>query len=398
MKRGILETFFIRLTIFIFLLTPANSAKDSNELDRILDRVWETKNSKIQANLLRGTLSALDGLKNVKAPAAWKKINHGIMKGSNDELKQLALQLSQIFGDQTALKAALALVLDDRESLSSRKIILNSLLNAQYEDLQYSLKDLLKGPLRREAIRAYGIFDNPDNPRILLSYYGESDDSHRRTIIETLATREKYATSIVTALKKGQIQRKDIPGYVVRNLQKLLGRKFTKVYGEIQQMPRDKTKLIAKYKRLAKSKKFNRANASRGRMIYNRTCAACHVLFGSGGKIGPDLTGSNRPDLDYILLNIIDPNFDVPEGYRMVTIKKKDGQVLVGNIIFEDEGKLVLNMVGNQSTVIKSDIVSRSIAKVSLMPEGLLSTITENEFVDLIKYLQSDHQVEVSSQ
>ncbi|WP_337994463.1 hypothetical protein [Lentisphaera marina] len=56
-------------------------------------------------------------------------------------------------------------------------------------------------------------------------------------------------------------------------------------------------------------------------------------MYDFGGLIGPDLTGSNRADTDYVLLNIIDPSFDVPDNYRMATIKSKSGQIFMGNII-----------------------------------------------------------------
>ena len=71
------------------------------------------------------------------------------------------------------------------------------------------------------------------------------------------------------------------------------------------------------------------------------------------GKIGPELTGSNRADPDYILLNMLDPSYDVPEGYRLVTVTAKDGRVYAGNVKEEDGTRLVLNMVGQTSVIAK---------------------------------------------
>ena len=175
----------------------------------------------------------------------------------------------------------------------------------------------------------------------------------------------------------------------------MLGEKFTEVYGEIQEVSQDKSKLIAKYKAKLDSKDFLKASAVKGRAVYQATCAACHKMFEAGGIIGPDLTGSNRADKDYILLNIIDPSFDVPEGYRMVTVTKKGGQVLVGSIGEEDDQKIVLKMVGTKVVIPKSEIVSRKVSKVSMMPEGLLNNLSDKDFFNLIKYLQTDKQVEL---
>ena len=71
---------------------------------------------------------------------------------------------------------------------------------------------------------------------------------------------------------------------------------------------------IAKYKKLLTPGFVAKADASRGREVYNRTCLSCHIMFGEGGKVGPDLTGSNRGDLDYLLLNILDPSGDIPDA------------------------------------------------------------------------------------
>jgi len=96
--------------------------------------------------------------------------------------------------------------------------------------------------------------------------------------------------------------------------------------------------------------------------------------------------------------NIIDPNFDVPEGYRMVTITSRDGRVYAGNVTEEDNTKVVLTMVGQTSVISKADIKTRLVSKISLMPEGLLLTLNDKEFLDLIKYLRTEKQVELPKQ
>ena len=114
-------------------------------------------------------------------------------------------------------------------------------------------------------------------------------------------------------------------------------------------------------------------DAARGRAIYNKTCASCHTLYGAGGKIGPDLTGSNRANLDYILLNSVDPSYDVPEGYKMVIIQTVDGRVLNGVIAEENAQNVVLKTVEQPRVVVlKKDIEVRRISPKSMMPDGQL--------------------------
>ena len=120
---------------------------------------------------------------------------------------------------------------------------------------------------------------------------------------------------------------------------------------------------------------------------------ACHKMYGEGGIVGPDLTGSNRADLNYLLLNIIDPSGDIPDAYKMVTVTTKNGQILAGSVTEEDDQRLVLSMVGQKTTVAKSDIKSRETSDVSMMPEGLLKTLTPDEVLNLFKYMQTKEQV-----
>ena len=50
--------------------------------------------------------------------------------------------------------------------------------------------------------------------------------------------------------------------------------------------------------------------------MFAKTCQQCHTLYGVGGKVGPDITGSNRPNLDYLLENILDPSAVIPNDYK----------------------------------------------------------------------------------
>jgi len=63
-------------------------------------------------------------------------------------------------------------------------------------------------------------------------------------------------------------------------------------------------------------------------MLFSAVCASCHKLYGEGAALGPDLTGSDRHNLDYLLGNIVDPNAMVPADYRVSAPKLKDGRTL----------------------------------------------------------------------
>ena len=383
------------LTWMLMTLAPVPmQADESGQLEIMVKALNRIESEAAQVNILRGILGGLSGRRDVPTPKSWPALNAKLSASENGDLRSLARQLSQIFGDESANQAALVTLRDATAEPEARRSALKSLLGQRHPDVPAVLEDLFGQPLRLEAIRAYAVYDYAQAPAILLRRYPKFDPIARRAVVETLASRKSYARSLLKALDREKVAKNEVPAYVARSLKVLLGKDFEKVYGEVRDVSDDKSKLMAQYKAKILSQAMEKADASRGRAIYQRTCAACHVMYGEGGKIGPELTGSNRADVDYLLLNVIDPNYDIPEGYRMVTITNKGGQVFVGMVAEEDAGKIVLTMVGQTSVIARTDVKTRVTLKNSLMPEGLLLTLKDNEFLDLIQYLRTEKQVQ----
>ncbi|HKI71476.1 MAG TPA: dehydrogenase, partial [Verrucomicrobiae bacterium] len=122
-------------------------------------------------------------------------------------------------------------------------------------------------------------------------------------------------------------------------------------------------------------------------------CQQCHALFDAGGKVGPDLTGSNRADLDYLLQNIIDPNAVIPNEYRASTIEMKDGRSITC-IVKQQDDKSVTVITQNETLVLpRNEIESVRQSELSMMPEGLLAPLQDQEVRDLLYYLSRPGQV-----
>ena len=157
----------------------------------------------------------------------------------------------------------------------------------------------------------------------------------------------------------------------------------------------NKLKEIAKYKKLLQAKPAKPANLSRGRALYQRTCAQCHKLYGEGGEIGPDITGSNRNNLDYLLTNMLDPNAEIPNDYRTTILRTKDNRILVG-VVRRSEGQSVtMATPAEVVTVSKSDVASIEQQNFSMMPEGLVLAFKQDELHDLVAYLRGTGQVQL---
>jgi putative heme-binding domain-containing protein len=150
---------------------------------------------------------------------------------------------------------------------------------------------------------------------------------------------------------------------------------------------------MAKLKSQLTPERLAEANVSQGRALFQKTCATCHVMYGQGKNAGPDLTGGNRKNLDYLLENVVDPNAAVATDFRMSVLALKDGRVLNGVVVGKTDKVLTVQTQTESVFVAREDIDETRPTDASLMPEGLLGTLSEEQIRDLVGYLQTSQQV-----
>ena len=373
------------------------ASNDFESFQLVVSAVGSTTDTSVQAALLKGMLLGLEGRRSVRAPEGWSTLSNTLACSTSASVRQHALALSQIFGDTVAVASALECVQDSSVAAAQRCSTLSLLLGQQNQEASQLLKVLIDEPaLTLSAIRGYAVVRNDEAPAVLISRYSKLNAQQQRAVVETLASRKAYAEALLEALKMNQIQPSAVPVQVARSLKNLLGKKFTDVYGALPVVGAEREHLIKKYKKLCKPSAVAAADASRGRAVFQKTCAACHVLYGEGGKVGPELTGANRANLDYILLNSVYPSLDVPHAYRTVSVLTVDGRVVNGVLAEEDGTKIVLRTPEQPRVVIaKEDIDFRKISPQSMMPDGQLDAMKPQEVIDLVKYLRTTEQVEL---
>ena len=381
----------LALLVALLYCSFLSGASESSTLQMLARAIANSDNESVQISLMKGMLKSLEGRRGIDAPESWVDVRGNVSSSDNAEAKRLLQELSQIFGDEDAALEALNTVRNQSANAGERQGALRSLLAQRNDALAIELETLLDdSELRTSAIRAFGIMPQPGAARLLLNRYRGFDMSDRRVVIETLATRIEYARELLGSLRSGAIEKSEIPTYAARTLESMLGSDFSEVYGDAAALSGDKDALFEKYRKLLTPEIMTNADPFEGKVVFDRTCAACHLMYGEGGEIGPDLTGSNRANLDYILLNILDPSADIPDSYKMVTVTTHEGQTLVGSIAEENGRRIVLNSVGQKQIVAKQDIKSRVVSDISMMPEGLLMTLKDDEVANLIQYLRTE--------
>ena len=125
-----------------------------------------------------------------------------------------------------------------------------------------------------------------------------------------------------------------------------------------------------------------------GAEVYTKKCAACHQLKGKGALVGPQLDGLGNRGSDRIIEDILDPNRNVDVAFRSTTVVTTAGKVLTGLFRREQGDSMIFaDNQGKEFSVPKSEIDEQSKTAISLMPENLAQSISEQEFYDLVSYL-----------
>jgi putative membrane-bound dehydrogenase-like protein len=357
-----------------------------------------TAEDRVPRSYLLGAHEALRGRKHISRPKDWPAEFARLVARPDPDLVENALLLGLDLEEPKAI-ATLRGVVEDRTSpLAMRLRILSALVERQVPGLAADLHALLDQPeLRAAALRALAAYTDATTPEIVLRRFGGFSQSERDDAIATLASRPAWALALLDAIPRGQVSRRDLNASVARQLlafgDRRIAERLEAVWGKVQPTSQQKAELMARYKATLAASPDGPPSASRGRVVYNRTCLQCHRLYDAGGDVGPDLTGSNRANADYILENVLDPSAAVSHDYTLTNVATADGRLISGVIREQTDASLVLQTANERVVVSREDVEAIKPSTTSMMPEGLLERLAPQEVCDLFAYLASSTQV-----
>jgi putative membrane-bound dehydrogenase-like protein len=353
--------------------------------------------------VVAGLEAALAGRRKARKPEAWDGFR-GLLSSSNDRrLHERVRGLEVLFGDGRALEEVRRLALDESASLDERKVALRTLIEGRPADLRAICERLVRVRfLNSVAVRGLALFDDPEIGRSLARNYRSFHPSERPAAIEILVSRPAFAQALLDQVAAGKIRREDITAFHARQILSLgapaLSRRLSEVWGEVRGSADDRRARIAELKKRLDAPTLAAADRGRGRALFDRLCASCHRLHGQGADIGPDLTGSGRENLDYLLENIVDPAATVSADFRMVVVAMRDGRVLNGLVKAPTARTLTLQTQTEALALDRGEIEGIRPSASSLMPDGLLDPLQPDEIRDLIGYLSHPTQVPLPSE
>ncbi|HXT61367.1 MAG TPA: PVC-type heme-binding CxxCH protein [Pirellulales bacterium] len=353
----------------------------------------------VRREIALGAVVGVAGQRKAPAPDAWPAFLASFEAPPADVQESLRT-LGVVFGDGRALGEVRRLALDDKADLDQRRAALKTLIDAKPADLREVCEKLLKVRfLNTTALEGLARFDDPQIGRGLARSYKNFHPSERAAVVETLVSRPGFAAELLAQMAAGAIARGDLSAAQARQIRGFddpkLSARLAEVWGELRDSPQDKQELIDKLKRELSPKRLAAADKRRGRTLFAKSCASCHRLFGAGGEVGPELTGANRKNLDYLLSNMVDPSAVVSKDFLMATLALADGRVVNGIVVAETEAAVTVQTAQAKQVIPRAEIEARAPSKLSLMPDGLLQPLSAAEIADLFAYLTSDTQADL---
>ncbi len=351
---------------------------------------------------LTGLTEGFAGWRQAPQPAAWQEVLAAIKtlpaEARTPQLQQTADELSVLFGDGRALAAIRATALDRTAPAAMRRTALTTLIEARPPDLAEICQTLLADrQLQATAARGLALADDPATARLLVDASRRARGESREAILAAIASRPSFAAALLTAIETATIKPADLPAAIVRQIHALgdaeLSRRLTDAWGQLRESPAEKRQQIAALTEMLAGADQPSADLAAGRLLFQKTCGSCHQLYGEGGNLGPDLTGSGRHDLGYLLENIVDPSAVVNRNWRLSIVLLTDGRVLNGVVLDQNDKTLTLQTLQERLTIPVAEVDEISPTDRSPMPNGLLDQLAEQQIRDLIGYLRHPTQV-----
>lgn len=294
---------------------------------------------------------------------------------------------------QVFFKLAAEWVGDPQRAVSDRLAAVNLLAEGDYQTSGNELLQLLApqhpAEVQSAAIRALGRMIPLDKLPMLVerSRWQAYSPGVREVVFSILMSDAKRLPTLLAAIEADAI-----PAWMVnserRNL--LLRHKD----------PAIRTQADNLFKRLTPEDRINTfeqtkpvlqlsGNAVNGRTLFQQHCASCHTFAGSGHLVGPDLTGIRNQPAEAILLHIVVPEQEVLPIYTAYNVETRSGESYSGLLATESSGSITLRMAqGFEQQLARTEIVSLTPSRLSLMPQDFEKAMTPQQMADLLAFLK----------
>jgi putative membrane-bound dehydrogenase-like protein len=319
----------------------------------------------------------------------------------NPELKLQGIALAGSSKDARYAESLRTFARDEKESVEVRAAAVEALARLKPPQIREFLDQLIAaskakgsgagGDLAAAAVRALPQVEDPRARLVELIAASEYPLAVRREALRTFARLNDGGTRLLEMARSGQIPA-DLKIEATTVVNAHPDRRVRQEAARVLPLPRSVTgRSLPPIDQLLRRE----GKADRGREVFfragNNSCAACHRVQGRGQWVGPDLsTIGTKYGKDELLRSVLNPSAAIGYNFRALVVALNDGRVLTGLPVEDSADRLVLKTAeGQRVSVRPGEVEERKTSEVSLMPEGLAETMSDQDLVDLLAFLSS---------
>ena len=346
-------------------------------------------NEKVLTKLIDGMEKGLRGdpVKSVPTEMAqqvarlWRELDH------NATLISFAARLKHA----PAMEEALIRVADRKGSFSEQSALITLVAEQRDKNTIPTFMNLLRleknGKRQVELIHALQRFSTTRIADLFVELMPKWGSGTRTAAVNALVARLEWSQLLLDAVDLDHIRTEWITIGNLLSIQEYgcdhCNGIIRKHWGRLRHSPEDKRREIARVRKVVARK----GDEKKGAEIFKLLCANCHRLGRQGKNIGPNLTGYERDNLDFIIPAIVDPSLAVREEYTTFSLLTRDGQSLTGFLKRNDpQSVTMMDLTGNQQVIARRNIADLAATQTSLMPEGLTTALSDEQLRDLLTY------------
>lgn len=246
------------------------------------------------------------------------------------------------------------------------------------------------------ALNSLQAYSKPKIGEAVVDSFGRLPSTSQAAAFALLSSRAQWSRQLLQAIDQGSLKQTNVSSATIRRMQlhddsqinDLIAIRWGPISGANTQQMKDRIQ------QLASLLSTGSGNPKRGKPLYMKNCGQCHVLFGEGGQVGPDLTSFQRDDIKRALTNVVNPSLEIRKGFESHVVVTVDGRVITGFLADQDNQVVVLRSVEGQNVILqKDDIDEMTVGKRSIMPEGTLKSLSDQDIRDLFAYFRSSQPV-----
>ncbi len=290
-------------------------------------------------------------------------------------------------------KRASELVLDAGQPVSARLAAVSLLSQADYPAAGRALENAVDpqqpAEIQTAAIRALGQMGGGQGAPGLVtrSRWNAYSPAVRDVVLSVLTANTNSLHPLFTAIEAG-----DVPAWTVNadRRNQLMHHKDEAIKTRAEKLfkdltPGDRMKVYEENKPVLALK----GDGNHGHAVFQKNCITCHTFAAEGKLVGPDLTGIRNQPADVILLHIIVPEYEINPIYTCYNVETKGSEAYTGLLGAETPTTITLRMAqGIDQQIPRAEIASMTTSRLSLMPQELEKTMTQQELADLLAFLK----------